>query len=199
VPGPMTFNALPSLGTSAGIGVGRPAFGFRPPSLRTGRADFPHPALRLVGSLQRLTRCCPGCGHREQPELREVDVGPANVGPPPPGASLSVATAQNASQPHSHPSIQRRERPSVSVFEVLKPTSQYGVEAVDDGLEAVAVVPLREAADVVLELREAFLSRPLLACFEVVAEEVETSGLAHVDQSGLLRTERQAAPGQLVS
>ena len=29
---------------------------FRPPSLRTGQADFPHPALQSVGSLQRLTR-----------------------------------------------------------------------------------------------------------------------------------------------
>ncbi len=49
---------------------------------------------------------------------------------------------------------------------------------------------LREAADVVLELHEAFSAWPLLVAFEVVAKEVESSGLAHVDHPGLLRVKR---------
>ena len=45
------------------IGVGM-AFS-RHPSLRTGRADFPHPALQLVISPLRLARLGTGYGHRE--------------------------------------------------------------------------------------------------------------------------------------
>jgi hypothetical protein len=65
----------------------------------------------------------------------------------------------------------------VTVLEVLEPASKNWVEAGDDGFQAVAIVSLREAADVVLDLHEAFSAWPLLVAFEVVAEEVETSGL----------------------
>src|SRR5260370_1259135 len=153
-------------------------FWFRPPSLRTGQAVLPHPALQSVDSLQRLTRYLPGCGHREQPELREVPIGPANVGPTPSGAALSMASAQDASQSHPHPAVDGRKRRPVPVLEVLEPASQYRVEAGDDGFQAVAIVSLREVADLVLELHEALAARPLLVALEAVAEEVESSRLA---------------------
>ena len=44
------------------IEVGKSAFIADWPSLRTGRADLPHPALRLMGPLQGLTRELMGLG-----------------------------------------------------------------------------------------------------------------------------------------
>src|SRR5262249_51445366 len=124
-----------------------------------------------------------------------VDVWPSNVGPTPPGAALAMASAQDASKTHPHPAIQRHERRAIAVFEVLEPASEHCVETGDDGFHAVAVVPLREAADLVLQLREALLTWPFLVAFEVVTEEIESSGLAHVYKLGLLRMEREPPSG----
>jgi hypothetical protein len=50
------------------------------PSLRTGRADFPHPALQLVGHLTKgLTDGSMGCAQREQPKFRKEGMSPAGV------------------------------------------------------------------------------------------------------------------------
>jgi hypothetical protein len=51
----------------------------------------------------------------------------------------------------------------MGVLEVLVPASKHGVEAGDDGFQAMAVVALREAPDVLPELREALAARPLLS------------------------------------
>jgi hypothetical protein len=70
------------------------------------------------------------------------------------------------------------------------PASQNWVEAGDDGFQAVAIVSLREAADVVLDLHETLSAWPRLVAFEVVAEEVESSWTAHVHHTGLLGSSR---------
>ena len=44
---------LESANFNRGRGTG---FSGRPPSLRTGQAAFPHPALQSVGSFRRLAR-----------------------------------------------------------------------------------------------------------------------------------------------
>ena len=56
------------------IGVGRARDG--PPSLRTGQADLPHPALQLVVSA-RLDELPMGLDHGEETHLPEVGVWPA--------------------------------------------------------------------------------------------------------------------------
>ena len=53
---------LQAIALTPEIGVGKSAFIADWPSLRTGRADLPHPALRLMGPLQGLTRELMGLG-----------------------------------------------------------------------------------------------------------------------------------------
>src|SRR5450755_2452152 len=80
------------------------------------------------------------------------------------------------------------------MFEVVEPASYYGVEASDDGFQAVAVVALGETADVVFELREALGPWPLLSELEMVAEEIKSSGLSHIHDPCLVGMERQTSP-----
>ncbi len=61
------------------IGVGMPGFN-RHPSLRTGLADLPHPALRLaLTSLVETNGFLSGCFQAEQTEFGKVPVGPKVV------------------------------------------------------------------------------------------------------------------------
>ena len=59
----------------------------RPPSLRTGRADLPHPALQSVVCSSGLASQGKGRGHGEQPLLGKVGVGPALMVSPRPRPS----------------------------------------------------------------------------------------------------------------
>lgn len=56
---------------------GRETDWFRPPSLRTGLADFPHPALQLMVLPQRgLNELRSGIPQIEQPEFSEEMIWP---------------------------------------------------------------------------------------------------------------------------
>ena len=77
--------------------------------------------------------------------------------PPLADSPLLVTPEEDAAKPHPDPGVQGRECPLGAVFEVLEPASQHGVEAVDEGGQAVAVEPSRELADTVLERHEALL------------------------------------------
>ncbi len=58
-------------GCPMSIGVGRTG-GAGSPSLRTGLAGLPHPALQLVGSTSRLAGAGKGFLHGVEPKLRKV-------------------------------------------------------------------------------------------------------------------------------
>src|ERR1700722_5622986 len=79
------------------IGVGRACDrACDSPSLRTGRADLPHPALQLVVlPLRGLTCLLMGCRQREQPLLQKESVGPAVMIGPSATAAKSLPLAQN--------------------------------------------------------------------------------------------------------
>src|SRR6201997_403562 len=147
------------------IGVGRsgcPAS----PSLRTGLADLPHPALRLVVSPARgLADRLIGFLQTEQPTLGKEAVGPArlictaNIGNPSPLLLL----AQQAPQPAAYPTVQVAEGPRPAVLEVAEPAPQRRIEMFDHPRKATARRPLRLRPHGVLELPQALLPRPALA------------------------------------
>src|ERR1700744_4838809 len=130
---PAPHPRLCSRGTEVVIGVGRsgcPAS----PSLRTGLADLPHPALRLVVSPARgLADRLIGFLQTEQPTLGKEAVGPArlictaNIGNPSPLLLL----AQQAPQPPAYPTVQVAEGPRPAVLEVAEPAPQRRVEMFD--------------------------------------------------------------------
>src|SRR5947209_16922062 len=106
------------------IGVGRTGWFPGPPSLRTGHADLPHPALRLVVLPPRgLTGLRIGCGKGEQPLLSKEGIGPAVVIQAPGPSFALVTVAQDATQPHPGPLVQLLKDRPVAVLEVFKPTS----------------------------------------------------------------------------
>jgi hypothetical protein len=70
------------------------------PSLRTGRADLPHPALQLVINLtRRPTGRDLGLRHAEQAQLGEVVVAPRLMICAPAAAALARALAQDRAKP----------------------------------------------------------------------------------------------------
>ena len=72
------------------------------PSLRTGRAGFPHPALQLMVLPPRgLNDQGMGSFHTEQPMLDKVGVGPAMKVLSTPAPAASRAFAENAPQTHA--------------------------------------------------------------------------------------------------
>src|SRR3954462_7543872 len=67
-----------------------------PPSLRTGLADLPHPALRLVVLPPRgLTELGVGCGKGKQPLLSKEGIRPAVVVQTPGSAFPLLAMTEN--------------------------------------------------------------------------------------------------------
>src|SRR5207253_8340910 len=95
---------------------------FGSPSLRTGRADFPHPALQSV-VLPARGLAGQGMGFLQaiEPKLGKVGVGPARLigtvrfGTPLPTASF----AQAASKPTADPAVFNAECRVVAEIDVL--------------------------------------------------------------------------------
>src|SRR5205085_8350334 len=83
------------------IGVGSDDW-FRTPSLRTGQADLPHPALQLVvlPSLG-LTSLGIGGDKGEQPMFGKECIGPAIMIVSSSSSFSAVTTPQNAAQPRA--------------------------------------------------------------------------------------------------
>ena len=95
------------------------------PSLRTGQADFPHPALQSVVLPTRgLTRQGRGRSQREQPLLSEESVRRLPMFPSRFAARSVSPVAEQTAQPHPYPLVQSREGEGVAVLEVLKPAYQ---------------------------------------------------------------------------
>src|SRR6202012_3559564 len=163
-----------------------------PPSLRTGRADLPHPALQSVVLPARgLTGLSVGCDEGEQPKLSKEGVGPAVMIPAQSPAFATLPTAQDAPQTHPDPPVQVPEGRPVAVFEVFKPASLGSPEIGDDPLQAVPTGPRGLGSDLVLQLSQALRARPAIAALAVIPQEVEAAWLGRFDDPGLGRMQPQ--------
>src|SRR3954465_13734060 len=115
------------LGGSLEIGVGRASCP-GPPSLRTGLADLPHPALQSVVLPARgLMGLSIGREVGEQPVLSKEGIGPEMMVYTPTSSSLTLPVAEDASKAHSHPLVQGLKRSLVAVLEIFKPAPARGV------------------------------------------------------------------------
>src|SRR6266550_811503 len=136
---------------------------FSSPSLRTGRADLPHPALRLVVHLRRgLTYLRMGDCQREQAMLDKESVWPAMMIQPAAAPTSTVTNTENAAQAHTDPTIQDHESKTTAVLEVLKPSFHGPIDLQDDDRQAIAVRPFGFLANGILKLLETLSSRPPL-------------------------------------
>lgn len=105
-----------------------------------------------------------------------------------PGATLSfVALAQNRAQALTHPLVLGLERVLDTVLEVAKPTLERAIDvrhhlAQRSRVELAGLLAYRFP-----ELVQTLLARPPMAPFEVVAQKVESSSLAGIDDAGFGR------------
>ena len=184
------------------IGVGRDSHPASP-SLRTGRADLPHPALRSVVLPARgLANRAVGSLQAEQPMFGKEAIWPsrlirtAHVGDPLQLLLLAQQTPQSA----AYPAIQRAEGPRSAVLEVAEPAPQRRIEVVDHPLQATSRRPHRLRPNGVLELLQALRTRPAPARLEAIPEElkpirprVHQPGLGRIEpRSGSIRRKRSA-------
>lgn len=150
----------------------------RLPSLRTGRADFPQPALPLIVLPQRgLTRLRNGTCQGQGPVLGKERIWPALLVTPTSPTGLARPVAEDPPQPHADPIVHGRERACATVWEVLEPTPQRPVHRGDQIRPAGAVRPPRPATERLLELLQAFLPWPTAQTspfrgLEVIVQEV---------------------------
>src|SRR5262245_18346444 len=100
-------------------------------------------------------------------------------------------------KPHADPGVQGRKARLRAVLEVLEPPFHHGVEAFDDGGEAVAIATPSELSDSVLEAHQAFLTRSQRLTLVVLAEEVEPF-MVNVHYPRLFGMERETELGHLL-
>src|ERR1700691_3160055 len=102
-----------------------------------------------------------------------------------------MTSAQQASQPATHPSIHAREDRFVAVFEVAKPATQGAIDICDDDRQCPSVIAPRLGPDRFPQLHHAFVPRPATATFKAIAKELEgfDSG---IDDPCFLRMQREA-------
>ncbi len=166
---------------------------FSSPSLRIGRADFPHPALQLMVHLGRgLTNLRMGNCQGVQAVLGKEGIRPAMMIETAGTPSSTGTMTKDAAQTHTDPAIQHDKGHAAAMLKVLKPSLQRPIHVQDDDRQAIAVGPLRFLADGVFEFPETLLSRPTLARFKVVSQKVKSSRLRRIDDSSLFRMQRQS-------
>ena len=102
--------------------------------------------------------------------------------------------AQDASQTSPHPFIDYSKSGFVTMFEVLKPTSQCAVNVFDNFGQTATVAARGFGSNGISELLQTFSARPSSAFLKVIAEKVKPfSWKAHVNQSGLARVQSKTA------
>src|SRR3990172_7801799 len=165
------------------IGVGRalPA----PPSLRTGRADLPHPALRSVVRFHGLAKQLVVLGETEEPKLLEVGIRPSEVVMTSSPAFSFRAFSQNAPQPHQYVRIDGIERSTRAVFEVLEPASQCRIHPFDDLRQCFTARAGRLLANAAAQLLLARRPRVAVVAEESVSQKVEPRPNHGVDDTCL--------------
>src|ERR1700732_818393 len=136
-----------------------------------------------------------GFYQRVKPQLGKECVRPTLMVRTPPTPAPAASLAQDATQSHPYPAIDRCKRGLETVLEVTKPASQCTVDMDDDDLQSRTVGPLGFLPQSVLELVQTLLLRPVvdttLGPFEVIAQKLKAF-LANVHQPRLGRVQRQA-------
>ena len=125
----------------------------------------------------------------DQAACVEIVVRPALMIAPTPAPFAPMALAQDASETSAHVSVHAREHVLVAVLEVSIPAHQRAIEVLADLAQTAPLGASRLAADRILELVHALLTRPFLAPLEVIAKEVEATALTRVDDPGFVRVE----------
>src|SRR4029077_18569588 len=150
------------------------------PSLRTGQAGLPHPALPAMGLPPRgLTRRRIGSGQGQVPVRGKVRIRPPLMIPATTATTPARTLAQKTPQAAADPAVHRRERGVVAMLEVSEPAPQRPVEVRNDTRQRPPVRPLRFRPDGGLELVQALLPRPMRQVtpprrLEVVAQVVKS-------------------------
>ena len=124
--------------------------------------------------------------------LGKVGVGPASMVVATPTPFSAVSLAQDAPQAHANPAIQGCEGTWATVFEVLEPTSQRAIDVSDACFEASPIGASGLDPHRLLQLLPTLLARPSLPALEVIAQEVESSRLADIDDASLVRMQCQS-------
>jgi hypothetical protein len=75
------------------------------------------------------------------------------------------------------------------MLEVAEPAFQDSIQLRTDSIDVPAVVTAGLAPDGVFELVQAFLARPFLSSFKMVAQEVEPASLASIYYPSFSRME----------
>ena len=100
-----------------------------------------------------------------------------------------AAFPQYAAQSPPNPSVERRIRPLMAMFEILKPSLKRTIHICRNNGQPITVGATGVGTDDVLELPQALLARPTCASFEVVSEEVKPltrhSGIHHAGLLGV--------------
>src|SRR5689334_8161271 len=109
-----------------------------------------------------------GRDNGEQPLLSKEGVGPAVVVPAPRPTLELVTVAQDAAKTHPGPLVEIGKGAPQAVLEVLQPAPLNRLEVRDDPLEAMPTCAPGLTSDLVLELLEALLARPLVTLLELV-------------------------------
>src|ERR1022692_3386250 len=107
-------------------------------------------------------------------------------------STATLPFAQDTSQPHPYPFVQRCKRVSMTVLEVLKPALQRGIEILNRHSQTLAIGAPGFLTDRVLHLLQTLLPRPTESPFEVISQEVEATRLGSIDNPCLFRMQRQA-------
>jgi hypothetical protein len=102
-----------------------------PRPLRTGLADFPHPALQLVVSCITETDDFRDFGFQQAkaPQFDEVAVEPALVVSAASSALAAASLSQDRSQSHAYPSVDTSQFAVLGVFEIFSHVPFFGREA----------------------------------------------------------------------
>src|SRR5262245_5787951 len=157
---------------------------FSSPSLRTGRADLPHPALQLMVHLRGgLTNLRMGNCQRVQAMRGKESFRPAIMIETAAAASATTTMAKDAAQTHADPAVKIDKSPATAVLKVLKPAFQRPIDIQDDDRQAKAIVPSRLLTNRVFEFPQTLASRPALARFEVISQKIKAAGLRGIHDS----------------
>jgi hypothetical protein len=143
---------------SAFAGASLPAVApFPVPAHRTGRADFPHPALRLVSRSGSRSR-----PHVQRPQSLDSELVEDHFGREPPGTSprCLVATSEKVASTFVDVVVRRSVRHQTgAVVEVVRPAAQNAIQLVSYLGPGTLIPRPQHRADALLEPLDALLRR----------------------------------------
>jgi hypothetical protein len=99
----------------------------------------------------------------EKPMVPKELIRPALMIMSPANTFEPYTLSQDASNPASHPTVNRWKSPFFAMLEVLEPSSKGAIDIFDDHCRATAIAAPGLGADGIFELLEALASRPASA------------------------------------